>query len=438
MSDVFIYLLKVSAFTSIIYLFYWIALRHTTFHQLNRIYLLSGLCLSFILPLIHVPGYSLFNTVQVENLINNFDEVTFGETEALRIAPDNTIQLPDLKSVVLVLYILMGVFILRKSLKSICSIIKLKKSVVAGKIEDISFFYGRGIRQPFTFLKWIFIPSVPNGTTSDITILRHEKAHADQWHTLDLLFMETIITVLWFNPFVFFFRQSLKQVHEYLADHEAITAHGVMAEYLRLIVSNTRLTSPGIASQFYWSTLKKRITMITKNKSTRLHKLSYLLIIPVLLLTIMAFGSISFSGQMPLNKTENKPNMNPIKEGEYKISSGWGMRKHPITKEMKMHKAVDFKAKTGTEVLATADGKVVKIEFIEEGKGYGRMVLIQHGETYSTLYSQLSEFKVQVGDIVKQGDVVGLVGSSGQSTGPHLHYEVIKNGERVNPENYLE
>lgn len=177
--------------------------------------------------------------------------------------------------------------------------------------------------------------------------------------------------------------------------------------------------------------------MITKNKTCKLYRLIYLIIIPVLLVSIMAFSEINPSEIGQPAKTENIPSICPIKEKDLiKISSGWGMRKHPITKEIKMHKGIDLVAKTGIPVLVTASGEVIKMEFTE-GKGYGRLVCIQHSDIYSTCYAQLSEFKVQVGQKVKRGDIIGLVGSSGYSTGPHLHYEVWKNGKRVNPEEYF-
>ncbi|MEM8901579.1 MAG: M23 family metallopeptidase, partial [Bacteroidota bacterium] len=91
----------------------------------------------------------------------------------------------------------------------------------------------------------------------------------------------------------------------------------------------------------------------------------------------------------------------------------------------------------GTDVRDTADGVVIEVSYKKEGEGYGRKIIIQHNDTYSTLYSQLSGFNVKEGNTVKQGEVIGYVGSSGKSTGPHLHYEVWKEGEKVNPEDYF-
>ena len=102
-----------------------------------------------------------------------------------------------------------------------------------------------------------------------------------------------------------------------------------------------------------------------------------------------------------------------------------------------MHNGIDIAAKEGTPVVATADGIVVQEEYKEKGKGYGRMILIRHNETYTTMYTQLSAFNAKVEQKVKKGDVIGYVGQSGISTGPHLHYEVWKNNKPVNPEDYF-
>ncbi len=120
----------------------------------------------------------------------------------------------------------------------------------------------------------------------------------------------------------------------------------------------------------------------------------------------------------------------PIKKA--RISSGFGMRFHPILKCKKMHKGVDYAAIKGTPILAAGDGVVQMIRY---GPSYGRYLAIKHNHRYSTLYAHLSKFKpgIKQGGYVKQGRVIGYVGSSGNSTGSHLHYEIRKYGKPINP-----
>jgi murein DD-endopeptidase MepM/ murein hydrolase activator NlpD len=116
-------------------------------------------------------------------------------------------------------------------------------------------------------------------------------------------------------------------------------------------------------------------------------------------------------------------------------SSGWGMRIHPVYNVAMFHWGIDFVAPTGTKIYATGDGVVEDIETLRTG--HGKHVVINHGFGYKTLYAHLSRFSVKPGDTVKRGQVIGFVGSTGTSTAPHLHYEVHKDGNNVDPKHYF-
>jgi Peptidase family M23 len=120
--------------------------------------------------------------------------------------------------------------------------------------------------------------------------------------------------------------------------------------------------------------------------------------------------------------------------GEVEFTSGFGIRSDPFLGRPAMHTGLDFRAQTGDPVRATANGKVVSSGW---SGGYGRMVEIDHGNGLSTRYGHLSEINVKVGDTVKIGQVIGEVGSTGRSTGPHLHYETRIDGEAVDPQKFL-
>ena len=118
-----------------------------------------------------------------------------------------------------------------------------------------------------------------------------------------------------------------------------------------------------------------------------------------------------------------------------RIASGFGYRIDPIYRTRKMHKGLDFSAPTGTKIYATGDGVIKKVK--RARWGYGTHVVIDHGYGYTTLYGHMSRASVRPGQRVKRGQQIGLVGSTGKSTGPHLHYEVAKNGVQVNPIGYF-
>jgi murein DD-endopeptidase MepM/ murein hydrolase activator NlpD len=129
------------------------------------------------------------------------------------------------------------------------------------------------------------------------------------------------------------------------------------------------------------------------------------------------------------------PAIQPVKNEDLKhMASGYGYRSDPFTKIRKFHYGMDFTARTGTPIYATGDGVVYKAD--ASLSGYGNHIEINHGFGYKTLYAHLSKYKCKPGQRVKRGDIIGYVGSTGRSQAPHLHYEVFKNGERVNPLNF--
>lgn len=137
-----------------------------------------------------------------------------------------------------------------------------------------------------------------------------------------------------------------------------------------------------------------------------------------------------------LGKLAAVPAVQPIHNHNLiRTSSGFGMRVHPIYGVMKMHTGIDFTAVEGTEIFATGDG-VVK-EVLSDNSGYGIHVVIQHGFGYESLYAHMSKQAVRTGQKVKRGELIGYVGNTGSSTSAHLHYEVIKDGRKVDPAHFF-
>lgn len=129
------------------------------------------------------------------------------------------------------------------------------------------------------------------------------------------------------------------------------------------------------------------------------------------------------------------PAIQPVRNEDLKrMASGYGMRSDPFTKVRKMHWGMDFSAPRGTPVYATGDGVVVRAD--NRATGYGNHIEIDHGYGYKTLYAHLYKYNVRKNQKVKRGELIGFVGSTGRSDGPHCHYEVSKDGQRINPINF--
>ncbi|CAG0992298.1 Murein DD-endopeptidase MepM [Flavobacteriales bacterium] len=130
------------------------------------------------------------------------------------------------------------------------------------------------------------------------------------------------------------------------------------------------------------------------------------------------------------------PAIQPVSNKELKyMASGFGFRIDPVYKTTKFHAGIDFTAPIGTPVYATGDGVIMP--YAEGYSGYGNFIRINHGYGYVTLYAHLSKIAVKTSQKVKRGDVIGFVGNTGKSVGPHLHYEVRKNDNPINPINFF-
>lgn len=132
-------------------------------------------------------------------------------------------------------------------------------------------------------------------------------------------------------------------------------------------------------------------------------------------------------------KLDATPTIAPLKDNAY-ISSPYGKRIDPFTGRISMHDGIDFAARIGTPIYATADGKVKYARYIG---GYGYTIKINHSFGYSTIFGHMSKMKAKKGQNVKRGDLIGYIGNTGRSTGPHLHYEIRYNKRPVNPSKYM-
>lgn len=154
--------------------------------------------------------------------------------------------------------------------------------------------------------------------------------------------------------------------------------------------------------------------------------------------TVVQSRSLDEIERLAANKAaliEAIPTIQPVKNKDLtRIASGFGYRSDPFTKARKMHFGMDFTAKRGTPVYATGNGVVKRAD--SRSSGFGKHIRIDHGFGYISLYAHLSKYNVRRGQKVKRGDIIGFVGNTGRSAGPHLHYEIIKDNKKINPLNF--
>ncbi|WP_421870952.1 peptidoglycan DD-metalloendopeptidase family protein [Marinoscillum sp.] len=447
MADWMLYLLKVSSFHAVLVLFYLLFLRRLTFYQFNRWFLVGGLLMSFVLPVIQV------HNEPVQKANQEFVEMIGPGLIAEPIVMATPLETSSFQVnwyAMTILFYALGVFLLFQ--RYVTNYLKIRKFKygyeLINRIGAVEVFR-TPFAQPFSFFKAVFIPAKVEKAHELDLVMSHELRHVEFGHSYDRMLVDFMIVLLWFNPFIYLLRKCLIEVHEYQVDAAvAVTPQSKIA-YQMSLVSLAGGGFSGPVSFFNFSTIKRRIQMMNRNKSNKMSLVSLALLIPTLFGLVVLFSfemkapeaSMSDVIELPRKvvmtvQAGEKPSILPIRsDGSFRISSSFGMRTDPFSKERKMHHGMDFAGKTGTEIIASADGEVVKVE--NQPNGYGKYIVVKHDDTYRTKYAQLSEQLVKVGDQVKKGQVIGEMGSSGRSTAPHLHYEVIENGKYVDPKLFI-
>ena len=420
MIDIFPYLLKSTIIGTALYLLYKGLFQRLSFFKVNRVYLNLIIPVSVAIPFLQI-GLESPLPIQFDNLAEPQILPYQGTT------PDTSLVSDEDRKVVWVwmaVYLFGCLFMTLRLLSSFKQMVYLKKGASASQHHKTRVFESEKVNSPFSFLKWVFIPADLSPKSRQV-VLQHEEVHLAQRHGIDLLVMQAWQILLWFHPLIYFIGNSIRLNHEYLADRRMVNKCVSLAEYLKAISEIVYYRkAPLIQHTFKSNTITQRIKTMQKKTNSPIRLLSYVAALVIVLTSVVAFS---------VKVTDEAPSGYPVKYE--RISSGFGMRIHPMNGEKKLHGGVDFKAALGTPIYATASGSVTKAN--DEGN-WGNMVIIRHGKTYETSYSHMNEILIEQGAWVNKGDKIGTVGNTGRSVGPHLHYEIRKDGERVNPADYFE
>jgi TonB family protein len=278
------YLLLVNIYLVLFYVFYVLLLRKETFFQLNRIYLVTAALLSFFIPVIQADWVqNLFITQQVKYTIYSIPVIQyqFSATENSHL---------KMGEILAFLY-LTGILIL--SARLTWQLFKLRRVMRMPKAEV-----------PYSFFKTV---KLSEDSPDNAVIEAHEQVHAQQWHSADVLLVEMVMIINWFNPVVYLYRIAIKHIHEYIADRQAVQAGASKADYALLLLSQTfnspvhRLVNPF----FNHSLLKQRIMMLQKNKSQRISLIKYGLSAPLFIL-MLVLSSATINNSKTVTAINNK------------------------------------------------------------------------------------------------------------------------------------
>ena len=439
------YALRSALTLALLYSGFLVLLSRETLHRLNRLLLLFSLAASIVLPLVHVtvehPLSQLLMSHETETTVE------MATTENLPIAEYNTteehpIAIPteadgegvswtDLLHHLYIIGLLLTLTALL--VRTLALLRMLHGGLRHTDAQGNTVILKRGDLPSFSIFRYI-VMSVGDYERHRHAILAHEQEHIRLHHTLDLLLLEAVRVVQWFNPFVYLLGRDLQAVHEYEAD-EAVIRQGIDAhQYQQLLVMKAvgnRLQP--FANNLRRGSLKQRINMMERKKSPRWHALSAVFIIPAAALAVYAFASPASNGDEPemlqLSALPESVSIDlrhaVLPTGSTAVTNGFG------DYYGRPHTGIDLRLNTGDTIRAALDGRVATVENLPNT--YGKYVILRHADGLETVYAHLSAQLVAESQEVRAGDPIGLGGSSGRSTGPHLHFETRLNGKAIDP-----
>ena len=294
MNAILLYLVKVVLLSGLLYSYYWCCLRNAPFHWYNRCYLLGITVISLILPLLnfHIRGLSVWETHSPA--IRALHEITTGhwyETLNQGDHPAIRQELLNGQNIVYGIYLVVTVFFFAGLVRSLWYIRRISQLYPHEKVEGIPVYQTGEPGTPFSFLRKIFWDrELDRNSTRGRQVFRHEIYHVRQQHTVDILYLQTLRMICWWNPFFHLILKEIKATHEFLADRYAV-AHHDRYEYAELLVWQTIGNHhPSLVNSFFHNHLKRRITMLTQLKNNRPGYVSRIMILPLLFLLFCAFA----------------------------------------------------------------------------------------------------------------------------------------------------
>jgi len=290
------YILKLSLSLSLVYLFYEFVLRRLTFYNWNRFYLISYTILSFFIPLINIGPVLERNEMlnsKVVSFIPSINNVHEGSSanyipgkvhHAISWSPWDVVPLVIMGGmIVMILRLLIQFLSFRKMIRQ-CELVS---------DAGVRYYQVNKAIIPFSFGKSIFINPALHNEEELKEIVRHEFVHVRQKHTIDIVWAEVLCILNWYNPFTWVIRKAIRQNLEFIADNKVLQAGIDKRQYQYLLLKVTGNNHFSIASQFNFSSLKKRIAMMNKMKSAKVHLVKFLFVLPVVAVMLVAFRSNS-------------------------------------------------------------------------------------------------------------------------------------------------
>ena len=281
-----IYLIKLSLSLSAVFLFYYFILRKLTFYNHNRWYLLGYTLLSFFIPFINIAPVLEKNNWNSNEAISWVPVISTKQVAEIPQAAASSFSTWNL----LILILATGMLVLLvRLLLQLFSFQKMIKNAMPIATEGMNLYQVNENIIPFSFGNSIFINRHLHSKTELEEIIRHEFVHVKQIHSIDIIWGEILCMLNWYNPFAWLLKKSIRQNLEFIADNKVLENGVSKKEYQYLLLKVIGNNQYSIAAQFNFSSLKKRIAMMNKNKSAKMHLLRFLFLLPVLAVILVSF-----------------------------------------------------------------------------------------------------------------------------------------------------
>ena len=287
MKTILLYIFQVIACSGLLYGYYHWFLRNERFHQYNRFYLLTATLVSLVIPFLKIPVYISGATNGLQKVMIDYNYYLMPEVV---VSASNKSHFFDWGQLLIVLYAAIALFLLVRIGMAIARLIKLRLQMPTEILPTVSLIHTDEDDAPFSFFNWIFWNRKIDATATDgVKIMKHEMYHVKQKHSFDIIFMELVCAVVWFNPIFYFIKKELKAVHEFLADEYAADTEEKLYYAEILVFQAIGSCKQQLVNPFFNNQLKRRINMLTTNKNSRHRYLRKILVLPLLAIVAVLF-----------------------------------------------------------------------------------------------------------------------------------------------------
>lgn len=285
----FIYIMQVTLCLAFFYAFFWIALQKETTFQINRIYLLTAIIISLLLPIIKVylekpPEPSIVTYLSISTYVQPV-EIGYVETS---LDDNGNI---DWMKFALTIYLFVALSLFIKLVIDFFNILSIRRNGQVLETNSGKCILSAQVKSPFSFFNQIYLPLDHQFNEEELKeLVRHEEAHISGRHSVDILFIELVTVLLWISPVIYLFRKKLRELHEFIADATVIK-HSEWEKYAQFLLAQSNYgLQHRLSNQLVYSQLKNRLIMMTQKPSPFLSRIKYLGIIPILVITLIMFS----------------------------------------------------------------------------------------------------------------------------------------------------